>query len=558
MSNPSATADNLSLLMELERWVLPPTDERLLLPIQRQRKTSNLNDRPMDRLNGVMYRLQFCDHLRILQSLYGDSEDQQRLISEWRENRDDAKVTMSMKVLQDKLLEGRCRVMALCRMCYGEESLESVRALVDLAGANALLELWVPMQEQLTIATSKLTHLSSPTEVLQRAYRRRKSYHAASLVDCCYRILREHALTQRGQVTPMYVRQLDEGLKNVRTKGLEDIALLKEMNPDQDYDDEYDFIVTPNQIKEIITEVYTFIERYMHDKKKPSSTFRSISPTNGRISPDLIPLKPPHKTYPSWGDMISFLRTDCEVVLFWIDEMQLGSLPQDISALHLSFRVCDEQNRGIAHPMQLSQTIVQFPNALKAMTHTSLRSYLEHTKVILHPTNPSYQPILSTHPTNPSYQPILSTHPFNTSYQPILSTHPINPSYQPILSTHPINPSYQPILSTHPINPSYQHKLPTHPTNPSHQPILSIPFITTHLTSNSPHSINTPSEFTQSFHLYNQPYPPPTNLSLSHEGGGSFVGGPTNRSRDGYINRKVGIVFVLDLVTHISFMCVYI
>ena len=419
MINPIETADNLSLLLELERWVLPPTDERLLLPIQRQRKASNLNDRPMDRLNQVLFRLQFCDHLHILQSLYGDSEDQQRLILELRENREDDKAIMSTKVLQDKLLEGRCRVMALCRMCYGEESLESVRALVDLAGANALLGQWVPMHEQLAIATTKLTFLSSPTEVSQRAYKRRKSFHAASLVDCCYRILREHALTQRGQVTPMYVRQLDEALKNVRTKELEELALLKEQNPNQEHDSDYDFIVTPTQIKEIITEIYTFIERFMHDRKKPSTTFRSISPTNGRISPDLIPLKPSHKTYPSWGDMISFLRTDCEVVLFWIDEMQMGSLPQDISALHLSFRVCDDQNRGVAHPMQLSQTIAQFTNALKAMSHTALRSHLEHTKVIMHPVNLIYQlnlsVILHINP-SPFNPPSIN----NTPYQPTL------------------------------------------------------------------------------------------------------------------------------------------
>ena len=418
MSNPTETADNLSLLLELERWVLPPTDERLLLPIQRRRKPSNLDDRPMDRLNEVLYRLQLCDHLRILQSLYGDSEDEQRLIAEFRENREDDKVLMSTKVLQDKLLEGRCRVMALCRMCYGEESLECVRALVDLAGANALLGQWGPMNEQLTIASTKLSLLSSPSEVLQRAYKRRKSYHAASLVDCCYRILREHALAQRGQVTPLYVRQLDEALKNVRTKELEEIAALKETNPGPEFDFDYEFIVTPTQIKEIITEVYTFIERFMNDRKKPSTAFRSISPTNGRISPDLVPLKPPHKTYPSWGDMISFLRTDCEVVLLWIDEMQMGSLPQDISALHLSFRVCDEQHRGIAHPMQLSRTLVQFPNALKTMSHTALRSHLEQTMVIMHHVNS---------PSLFSLQPRLSIHPFYPLSHPILSIRPLNP-----------------------------------------------------------------------------------------------------------------------------------
>ena len=53
------------------------------------------------------------------------------------------------------------------------------------------------------------------------------------------------------------------------------------------------------------------------------------------------------------------------------------------------------------------------------------------------------------HPTNTSYQHILSSHPINTFYQHILSIHHINTSCQHILPTHVLTHS----LSTHPLNP---------------------------------------------------------------------------------------------------------
>ena len=128
------------LLVEIEGWVLTSPDERLLSPPS-QRSKRDLESTPDERLDDVLYRLQFCDHLRTMQIMYRDSEDEQRLAPELRDA-DAQGAPLPTKALMEKLLEGRCRVVALCRMCRGDESVEGLRALVDLAGAYALQGMW--------------------------------------------------------------------------------------------------------------------------------------------------------------------------------------------------------------------------------------------------------------------------------------------------------------------------------------------------------------------------------------------------------------------------------
>lgn len=53
------------------------------------------------------------------------------------------------KVLMEKLSEGRSRVVALCRLCYGDDSVESLRASVDLASSYALQGMWGQVNEHI-------------------------------------------------------------------------------------------------------------------------------------------------------------------------------------------------------------------------------------------------------------------------------------------------------------------------------------------------------------------------------------------------------------------------
>ena len=320
MNGPPQAAGPNPLLAEIERWVLPSPDERLLFPPS-QRSKKDLESTPDERLDEVLYRLQFCDHLRTMQIMYRDSEDEQRLAPELRDA-DAQSAPLPTKALMEKLLEGRCRVVALCRMCRGDESVEGLRALVDLAGAYALQGMWPQVHEHIAIASQQLTHLSAPTEQEEVVARRNRGRTAAARVDCCFRVLRTHALANRGQITSTCLREVLVALSELATaQGAASPAPAPApLSPSAvgsaraggggGGDDGL------TQATEITTELHEFMDRFMRGKKaRPLNPV--LSPTSaagGRASPTLDPsTKPSHKIAPSWGDVVNFLREDCSV-----------------------------------------------------------------------------------------------------------------------------------------------------------------------------------------------------------------------------------------------------
>jgi hypothetical protein len=56
-------------------------------------------------------------------------------------------------------------------------------------------------------------------------------------------------------------------------------------------------------------------------------------------------------------------------------------LPQNKAALHLPFRQCDDQKKGVAHPAQLAATFIKFSHALKVMAGTTLLKQLKDLKI---------------------------------------------------------------------------------------------------------------------------------------------------------------------------------
>ena len=142
----------MNLLVEIERFYLPSQDVRYLPPSQRPQRDQDIS--PDARLDHVLYQISLSEHLRTMQIMYRDSEDEQRLVLELREG--DSNTALPTKDLMEKLLEGRCRVVALCRMCRGEDSVESLRALVDVASAYALQGQWAQVHEYMSLATQKL------------------------------------------------------------------------------------------------------------------------------------------------------------------------------------------------------------------------------------------------------------------------------------------------------------------------------------------------------------------------------------------------------------------
>ena len=367
----------MNLLLEIERFYLPQPDVRYLPPSQRPQRDQDIS--PDARLDHVLYQISLSEHLRTMQIMYRDSEDEQRLVLELREG--DSNTALPTKELMEKLLEGRCRVVALCRMCRGEDSVESLRALVDVASAYALQGQWAQVQEYMSLATQKLVQLSASNEQHEVAMKRHRGSQAAACVDCCFRVLRNHAISNRGQITTSFLREV-----------LVELSKLQNNTNRGNQGEEEDggdggvggIVNGPNQASTRLTsELHTFFDRFLRGKRKPHEGFMiSSANSGGHGSPTMdIAQKPAHKVVPSWGDVIVFLRQDCDVMREWLQDIDAAMLPQNKAALHLPFRMCDEQKRGIVHPAQYAATVSKFASTLKAIAGTTLLKQLQQVKM---------------------------------------------------------------------------------------------------------------------------------------------------------------------------------
>jgi len=136
--------------------------------------------RPESRLCDVLYQVALADQIRSFQTMYRDNFDEHRLFSELRaieqtqlkeqkkksladmdlekystfsdEEDPDAAAkkkrdeelgpVLPTKALMVKIIEGRIRIGALCRLCYGDDSVESLKASIDLASSYATQGMW--------------------------------------------------------------------------------------------------------------------------------------------------------------------------------------------------------------------------------------------------------------------------------------------------------------------------------------------------------------------------------------------------------------------------------
>ena len=85
----------------------------------------------------------------------------------------------------------------------------------------------------------------------------------------------------------------------------------------------------------------------------------------------------------SWGDVVNFFREESVVMQIWMDDVEGSLLPQNIAALHLPFRTCDEQRKGIAHPIQLCEAFMRFSNALKVIAGSTLLKQLRNLDIAM-------------------------------------------------------------------------------------------------------------------------------------------------------------------------------
>jgi uncharacterized lipoprotein YmbA len=111
----------VDILSHIETFLLPNTDDRYVSIDSRRRK--DFSSSPSARLDDILHQVVLADHIRTMQIMYRDSDDELTLAAELREvnaNLQDAVKRLPTKHLMEKLSEGRSRVLALCRLCHGK------------------------------------------------------------------------------------------------------------------------------------------------------------------------------------------------------------------------------------------------------------------------------------------------------------------------------------------------------------------------------------------------------------------------------------------------------
>jgi hypothetical protein len=341
--------------------------------------------------------------------MYRDNNDEQLLFSELRENGDDDDMPPSMtntikpaprleiKALQSKIVEGRVRANALCRLCYGEESLEMLKGTIDLASAYALQGMWPQVSEHMAIAAQKLITVVEKRKKAQQLDVILRARDAAARVECVYRVLREHAIANRGQVKKEVLEALVVALGG-----------LPRHYTGADTGDDDDPLKYPTQLVALL---HGFMTRHAQEKveeslsaaqaqgggtlggkdtadKLISQAFAEMNledpvqqqqgqkqmGTGGGKTSATIPL-------PSWGEVVTYLRDDCLLMRAWLDDVETGLLPQVRAALFLPFKQSDGNHRGAVHPAQLHFNLQRSPSAMKALSGTTVMKRLQQMKI---------------------------------------------------------------------------------------------------------------------------------------------------------------------------------
>jgi hypothetical protein len=121
------------ILSKVESFLLPSYDDRYLI---KRNKVPDSDISPYNRLSHLLSQVTTAEYIRSIQTLYRDTEDEHFLVNELR--LESPTMRLPNKSLVVKITEGRSRIFALSRLCFGNDSIELVRAQIDLANSYAL------------------------------------------------------------------------------------------------------------------------------------------------------------------------------------------------------------------------------------------------------------------------------------------------------------------------------------------------------------------------------------------------------------------------------------
>jgi hypothetical protein len=363
--------------------VVLPKVEDFLLPGKIIQETENSDDTttlPTTRLDEMLLELSIGEHLRMCQYLYRDNEDECQVSPEVRQLSKDGMIRITSKQLTESLIEGRSRVVALCRLCYGDESMEYLRAIVDLASVYAMQGLWDQVSHHMTIASQKLITV---THALQSSTLRSISHDAALYTMTLFTALRSHAIAHRGYVVGSFLTEVKREIESAvhstmasKASQLKQEEYYTELLAQQTHSSHYNEKQEEEEGRErvggereerdnqktvataICSEIEEFLTGYLGPKANWNQSLSQFSP-------------------PSWGQMVVFLTTQSTVMRRWSQLIEGTILPQNKSLLRMVFQLGDKKQANICHPMELSHLLHQYPSIAKILSGTAIVANLQ-------------------------------------------------------------------------------------------------------------------------------------------------------------------------------------
>jgi hypothetical protein len=363
---------------------------------EQKRDTSS---RPFDRLDETLFQLALADHIRTLQTVYRDFNDEHCLSRELRgidlniflqdqQEGSPSYERLCTKELLEKILEGRSRAFALVRMCYGDASLPCVRADLDLAAVYSLQGGWEQAEEHVVRALQRLANIEEQeVDSVQSRQHRRAALLSAQRITTIYEALRQHVAKHGGHVAVDFVDELQRSFGDVLTTGHPDHLLLPHPTPLlvslRDFLSSSNSNNSNNPHNNSRLPLKHLSQSYFHDADN-AYLGSSASANNNNNNNSNNSNNNSSSNKKSWGEVVRFLRSDrCPTMETYVETVKRAILPQAKASLLLPFRLCDVAERDLAHPTQLSSALKAFPSTTKLLNGDLLSLALNRCRTVV-------------------------------------------------------------------------------------------------------------------------------------------------------------------------------
>lgn len=350
------------ILLKVEEFLLPKS--------KRFDKKAFIEIHPRDKLDRLCYDVTVADHVRLYKSIHQDGNIEHSLI----DNKDDMK-SERIQLLIDKIFENRVRIHSLVNLCYGDESLESLKSKLDLIYTFTFKNQWPQLNEQIVLLQSKYNHLQSKLKYLEDRNQKFNSSKIASIkIKIVYETLRNHIKDNYGFVNRNFISELSGALSNC-------LSLIPPVHLSK-----YEYKNHDIEIQSLLDSLRVYFNLYENQQKLKAQLIEEnkvFSNTNIFMTNDgsdksnednNVTLDTKLMFYfPSWGNLINFFRNEsdllgCEVMEVWRNNLNLIILPQVKSVFQFVSNQCDMYLKGVCQSQQFVFNCMKIPACMNVLS----------------------------------------------------------------------------------------------------------------------------------------------------------------------------------------------